>query len=133
MGSNYIPIKLKQKYRKQNMIKSSFVRISTADTANENDIGGFIQAILMSVRWHKKLTEFWNSIFIKSYFKAFWHWNYVQNTLICYLFVLQMQKDQNLWEVLPSEPQPRLRYESLAELTGPWEPHLHCTIFKTQS
>ena len=36
---------------------------------------GFIQAILMSVRRHKQLnllTEFWNSIFIKFYFKAFW-------------------------------------------------------------
>ena len=76
MGSNYIPIKLKQKYRKQNMIKSIFVRISTAHTANENDIRGFIQAILMSASWHKKLNlliEFSNSIFIKSYFKAFWH------------------------------------------------------------
>ena len=39
-------------------------------------IQGFIQAILMSIRWHKKLNlliEFSNSIFIKFYFKAFWH------------------------------------------------------------
>ena len=45
---------------------------------------GFIQAILMSVRQHEKvdlLIEFWKSIFIKFYFKKFWHWNFVQNTL----------------------------------------------------
>ena len=37
---------------------------------------GFIQAILMSVRRHKKfnlLIEFSNRIFIKFYFKANWH------------------------------------------------------------
>ena len=46
---------------------------------------GFIQAILMSGRRHKKLNlliEFSNSFFIKSNFKAFWHQNYVQNTLV---------------------------------------------------
>ena len=37
---------------------------------------GFIQAILIFVRRHKKLNlliEFSNSIFITFYFKAFWH------------------------------------------------------------
>ena len=39
-------------------------------------IQGFIQAILMSIRRHKKLNlviEFSNPIFIKVYFKAFWY------------------------------------------------------------
>ena len=48
-------------------------------TIHENNIHTlqeFIHAILMSVRRHKKLNlliEFSNSIFIKFYFKAFWH------------------------------------------------------------
>ena len=61
---------------------------------------GFIQAILMSSRWHKKLNfliEFSNSIFIKFYFEAYWCWTCIQSKLACkvsyilnYLFVLQM-------------------------------------------
>ena len=60
---------------------------------------GFIQAIFMSVRRHKKLNlliEFSNWIFIKFFFKAYWHWTYIQNKLggyvssiLNYLFVLQ--------------------------------------------
>ena len=42
---------------------------------------GFMQAILMSDRWHKKLNlliEFSNAIFIKFYSKAYYHWIFVQ-------------------------------------------------------
>ena len=45
---------------------------------------GFIQALLMSGRQHKMLnllSEFSNSIFIKIYFKAYWYWTYIRNTL----------------------------------------------------
>ena len=38
-----------------------------------------------------------------------------------------MQKGQNL---SPREPPPRLRYESVAELTAPGEPQLRFTKFK---
>ena len=61
-------------------------------------VQGFIQAILMSGRRHKKLIlliEF--SIFIKFYFKAYWRWICIQNKLayyvssiLSYLFFLQM-------------------------------------------
>ena len=60
-------------------------------------VQGFIQAILMSGRRHKKLNlliEF--SIFIKFYFKAYWRWICIQNKLayyvsstLSYLFFLQ--------------------------------------------
>ena len=43
---------------------------------------GFIQAILMSGRRHRKLSlliEFLKSIFIKYYFKASWCWTCIQN------------------------------------------------------
>ena len=63
---------------------------------------GFIQTILISGRSLKKLNlliEFWNSIFIKFYFKACWDWTCIQKKLACkvsfilsYLFVLQMKK-----------------------------------------
>ena len=52
---------------------------------------GFIQTFLMSIRQHKKLKpliEFSISIFIKFYFKACWHWNFVQNTLAYFYFKL---------------------------------------------
>ena len=44
----------------------------------------FIQAILMSSRWHKKLNlliEFSNSTFKKFHFKAYWCWTCIQNKL----------------------------------------------------
>ena len=45
---------------------------------------GFIRAILMSGRRHKKLNfliEFSNSIFIKFCFKPYWRWTSIQNKL----------------------------------------------------
>ena len=45
---------------------------------------GFMQAILMGGRRHKKLNlvvEFSNSIFIKFYFKAYWDSICIQNKL----------------------------------------------------
>ena len=61
-------------------------------------VQGFIQAILMSGRRHKKLNlliEF--SIFIKFYFKAYWRLTCIQNKLayyvssiLSYLFFLKM-------------------------------------------
>ena len=70
-------------------------------------IQGYIQTILMSGRWHKKLnllTEFSNSIFIKFYSKAYWCLKicirnkcaYKVFSILSYLFVLQMQTDQNV-------------------------------------
>ena len=62
---------------------------------------GFVQAILMSGRRHKKLIEFSNSIFLRFYFKAYWRWTCIQNKLgllgffyLRYLFVHQIQKGQ---------------------------------------
>ena len=39
-------------------------------------------------------------------------------------------KGQNLPAALHRESPPRLRYESVAELTAPWDPHLHFTTFE---
>ena len=58
----------------------SFIPIITETTNTQ----GCIQAILMSVRWQKKLNflnEFSHSIFIKFYFKAYWHRTCIQNKL----------------------------------------------------
>ena len=66
------------------------------------NIQAFIQAVLMSGRRHKKLNlliDFWNSIFMKFYFIAYWHWTCIQNKLaykfpsiLNYFFVPQMWK-----------------------------------------
>ena len=51
----------------------------TIHESNIHTLQEFIHAILMSVKRHKKLNlliefeKFSNSIFIKFYFKAFWH------------------------------------------------------------
>ena len=77
-------------------------------------IQGFIPAILMSVRQYKKLNlllEFSNSIFIKFYFKAFWHWSYVQNTLTLGFFFYKLF----IW------PPDVKRPKSFSGLT-PWTP-----------
>ena len=73
-----------------------------------------------------RLTEFSNSIFIKFYFKAYLRWTCIQIKLswkffsiLSYLFVLQMQKEQNLSGVLPHESPPWLHHKSTAELTVP--------------
>ena len=80
----------------------------------------FIQAILMSSRQHKKLNlliEFSNSIFRKFYFKAYWHWTYIQykigyyvSSILNHLFVLQMSnvKRSKDFKALPTEPLLRL-------------------------
>ena len=50
---------------------------------------GIYPSNFVSVRRHKKLnllTEFSNSIFIKFYFKAFWHWKFVQNWLVGFFY-----------------------------------------------
>ena len=52
---------------------------------NPSWIQGFIQAILMSGRRHKKLNllfKFSNSIFVKFYIKAYWPWTCIQNRLV---------------------------------------------------
>ena len=63
---------------------------------------GFIQAVLISGRRHKKpnLIEFWNSIFIKFYFKAYWCWTCIKLlckvfSILSYLFALKMLKSQD--------------------------------------
>ena len=73
----------------------------------------YIQAILMSGRWHKKLNlllEFWNSVFIKCYFEAYQNKLALslQNRLVCYvlfyfklLFTLQMYKGHGLYLPAP--------------------------------
>ena len=87
---------------------------------------------LMSVRRPKNsnlLIEFLNLIFIKSYFKAYWHWTCIQikfpckvSSIVSYLFVLQIVKDQHFLGVLPNEAPPKLQHEIVAELTVPQEP-----------
>ena len=56
------------------------------------DLQAFIQAILLSDRRHKKLNlliEFSNSISLKFYFKANWHWTCIQNKLAYSVFSLR--------------------------------------------
>ena len=64
---------------------------------------GFIQAILMPVRRHKKLNlliEFSNSIFIKFYFIAFQHKSFVQNTFLSFRY----KKAKIFHELYPTNP-----------------------------
>ena len=74
------------------------------------NIQAFIQAVLMSGRRHKKLNlliDFWNSIFMKFYFTAYWHWTCIQNKLaykfpsiLNYFFVPQMWKKNKTQSLL---------------------------------
>ena len=98
----------------------------------------FIQVILISGRWLKKinlLIEFWNSIFIKFYFKTYWHWTYIQKKLACKvsfkLFIYSPhEKRPKFFRGFTPKPPPRICHEPVAELTAPQDTHLHFTTFK---
>ena len=99
---------------------------------------GFIQTILMPIRQQR--TQSCNWVFKRNlhiFFKAFWHWNFVQNTfvyqvssMLSYFLSFSFKKAKIFHELYPVNPPPRLHYEFIVELTAPWDPHLHFTTFE---
>ena len=98
---------------------------------------GFIQAILMSVRLHKNpdlLMEFSNSVFVKFYFKQFGveitfkiHW--LTRFHLDFFYLSFGCRKATIFRGLHTlNPPPN--YESIAELTAFWDPHLHLTTFE---
>ena len=98
---------------------------------------GFIQAILMSVRLHKNLDflmEFSNSVFVKFYFKQFGveitfkiHW--LTRFHLDFFYLSFRCRKATIFQGLHTvNPPPN--YESIAELTAFWDPHLHLTTFE---
>ena len=109
---------------------------------------GFMPAVLMSCRRHKKLNfliKFSNSIFIKFEVKVYWRWTCVQNKLIYkvsfyfqqFVCVPDVKKTKNVLRFYLTETPRRLRYEHVLELEAPRDPQppltpppqLHFVIF----
>ena len=97
---------------------------------------GFVQAILMSGRRHKKLIEFSNSIFLRFYFTAYWRWTCIQNKLgllgffyLRYLFSPDPKKPnifQGLYPLNPHQGSVMSTLWSIQHL----KTHLHFTTFE---
>ena len=94
---------------------------------------GFMPAVLMSCRRHKKLNfliKFSNSIFIKFEVKVYWRWTCVQNKLIYkvsfyfqqFVCVPDVKKTKNVLRFYLTETPRRLRYEHVLELEAPRDP-----------
>ena len=99
---------------------------------------GFIQAILISSRRHKKLNlliEFWNSIFRKFYFEAYQnklasslHSKWISLLWSFLFYTIIYPPDVKRSGALPPDPPLGLHHGLTTKLTVPPDPHLHCRI-----
>ena len=97
------------------------------------NVQGFIQAILMSIGWHKFDLH-------KFYFKARWHWTCIQNINLQYFFYLKLficpadvkrsKNFQGLYSLNPQQDSIMTLLQSLQPLKTPTCVLLH---LKTQS
>ena len=98
-----------------------WIRVNTKNFFRFITRQGFIQAILMSGRRHKKLNlliQFLNSIFIKLYFETYRHWTCIQNKLACYVSSIlsylssRCKKTKVFQGIYPPEAPPGLPHEA---------------------